>query len=122
MGKGIHGQYRPPPAARADQAPYIDVYKAVGGWQSQLVFWAGSHWDVWDTGNGPYGYEADARADASAWASSWQIQLRLPDAAPDPARAPTFLETMAAKGIAVTVVGHEPGSGKLMMRIGSEGE
>ncbi len=101
MGNGIHGSQRPP----GDDAhkPYIQTYQAVGGWQSQCVCWMGSHWDLWDTGGGPYAYESDARKDARAWAEAWGLELRLPSTAPDGAPAPGLLDDplmleLAAKG------------------------
>ena len=111
MGKGISGLMRPP---KSDDAhpPYITVYKAAGGWQSQLVFWDSEMWDVWDTGGGPYGFESEARADATAWANDWLIALRLPDGPPSRARAQTFLEAMESHGIRlvpVPIEGTAPG-------------
>lgn len=92
MGNGIYGLQRPPANDDPEHQPYIQAYKAFGGWQSQCVFWDGDHWDVWDTGGGPYGYEDDARKDASAWAAAWGFACRLPETPPDPERAPSVLE------------------------------
>lgn len=98
MGRGVQGPRRPP--ANAEHPPYIETYQAAGGWQTQCIFWAGTHWDCWDTGGGPYGFEAEARADATEWANGWHIELRLPDTPPDPRRAPGLLDNVKVLAMA----------------------
>ena len=50
--------------------PYIDVYHAIGGWQSKMVafFPEDNMWDVVQTGLGPYRTREEAIEDAKCWA------------------------------------------------------
>jgi hypothetical protein len=91
MGTGLHAEKPPPDAAHP---PYIQVYLAAGGWQSQCVSWDGDHWDCWETGGGPYRWEREARADATAWAKAWGIEARLPTTPADDEPADDLLTTL----------------------------
>jgi len=50
--------------------PKIDVYKAIGGWQSRMMAYypEDNMLDVVQTGFGPYRTKKDAEDDAESWA------------------------------------------------------
>ena len=50
----------------------IQVYKAIGGWQTRLIgyFPEEKIWDVVQTGLGPYPTIEEAKADARAWSEA----------------------------------------------------
>lgn len=97
MGLGINGE-RPPD--NAEHPPRIEVYRAAGGWQCMLISWSpydgrhAGHYDVWETGCGPYAFEASARAEATAWAKAWGVKFAVSREPPDPQRAPPMVDSI----------------------------
>jgi len=58
---------------------YISVYRAIGGWQSQMICWypEDNMWDVQQTGMGPYKTRKEAEIDAKCWAGTEEVELKL---------------------------------------------
>ena len=58
--------------------PFINVYKAIGGWQSQMIAWfpEDEMWDVVQTGFGPYATKEQAEADARSWSIAEEIPCK----------------------------------------------
>lgn len=103
MGQGMDGE-KPP--ENAEHPAYISVYQAVGGWQTQCVWWnpdmlEGGYEEPWSTGNGPYRYQLAARAEAEMWGKAWGLEVRGLEGAADPAPAQGVRETLrqAIQGI-----------------------
>lgn len=62
----------------ADHSQFLTIYQAIGGWQSKLMFWdkEGGHWDVWQTGFGPYPKKEQAIADALCWSHAEELRFQ----------------------------------------------
>lgn len=94
---GLGSSVKRPPQ-NITHPPYATVYKAIGGWQSMVVWWnpaMGGYWEPYESGRGPYAFEAAARREASEWAAEWGIECQLPATPPDPERAPGLIEHLA---------------------------
>jgi hypothetical protein len=61
--------------------PFITVYKAIGGWQTQLLAWDDECQMMapWTTGNGPYGHSKEGKQmaihEAEYWAEAEEIEF-----------------------------------------------
>lgn len=95
----------------ANKEAYTSIYLAIGGWQSQLIFWATDdetgegYWDIWATGMGPFGSnKAAAIRDAKSWAESEGIRYDGPDEDDDP-RVVTNADGSASFAPGVKLVG-----------------
>ena len=62
---------------------YIDVYQAIGGWQTKLMVWdEDGFYDVSNTGFGPYGHSKKgydmAVSEGAHWAEDEEIEFKKP--------------------------------------------
>jgi hypothetical protein len=70
-------------ATRNPHPAYVDVYRAVNGWQTKLMSWDDDgFYDVWQTGFGPHGHDREgydrAVAEGRHWAESEGVEFREP--------------------------------------------
>ena len=64
-----------------EHPPFIQLYRAVNGWQTMLMCWdPEGFYDVWSTGMGPYGHEKEgydlAHSEGINWAEDEGVEFR----------------------------------------------
>ena len=73
--------------ARAEHPSYVQVYKAICGWQTMIMCWdenldgecPGGFYDCYGTGMGPYGHTKKAYDTACREAKSWAEEEGIED-------------------------------------------